>query len=513
MQPFMLSVQEIVSWLKNVTNNHQTNLVSDSRRIQIGDIFFAYFVNNINEWYYIIHALKRGAAAIVHEKNNYIGKHKYKDIPCISVRRLKNLAGFIANAYYNEPDKTMFTVAVTGTNGKTSCAYWLGLALSRLETSTALTAVIGTLGIGFFLNGKLQQNFDLTGYTTPDAMLLQRKLVDLRTLNTSMLIIEASSIGLHQGRMNGLHIDIALFTNFTRDHLDYHGDMFSYAAAKIKLFNVPKLQYAIINLDDKLGQRLFSYVKTKGVITIGYTLNNVNFYNIPIIRAFALCSTNSGTNFYIHSPYGTRLVKTQLIGQFNISNILGVLGVLLARGIDLDSALTSISMLTPVPGRMQQFSDDKAVPLIIIDYAHTPDALEKTLIELRQLAIHRHGKLWCIFGCGGDRDVGKRSQMGAISELADHVILTNDNPRNEDPSIIISDIRSGMHKIIPRVIKDRATAIFWTVQHANKQDVILLAGKGHEKYQEIAGKKFPFLDADYAKVALASRTNIIRNSV
>lgn len=508
MQSSVFSVQEIVSWLKNMTNN-QANLTSDSRQIETGDIFFAYFIDNINEQCYINDAIERGAAAIVCEKNDFI-EYNCKNIPYIIVKSLKNLAGFIANAYYDYPDKAMFTVAVTGTNGKTSCAYWLGSAFSHLKNDATLTAVIGTLGIGHFVNGKLQKNFNITGYTTPDAILLQRKLVDLRALHVSILIIEASSIGLHQGRINGLHIDVALFTNFTRDHLDYHGNMFFYEAAKVKLFNLPELHYAVINLDDKLGRRLFSDVQAKGVNVIGYALNTVDYYDVAIliIRAFSVHSTNIGINFYINlSLYGTRFVKTQLIGQFNVSNILGVLGVLLARGINLDNALTSISTLTSIPGRMQQFGGDQIVPLIIIDYAHTPDALKKTLIELRKFTIHRNGKLWCIFGCGGNRDFGKRSEMGSISELADYVILTNDNPRYENPTAIISHIRSGMCKIVPYIIKDRATAIFWTIQHANKQDVILLAGKGHEIYQEIAGKRLPFFDADQVLLALTTRTS------
>lgn len=497
---------KIVFWLQNISTNN-THLVADSRLIKIGDIFFAY----VNKEHYILDAIKRGAIAIVYEKNNLNSYLEYKKkyipflkkyIPCLGVNNLHQLAGFIANIFYEKPDKSMLTIAITGTNGKTSCAYWLCVAFSYLKDNIASTAMIGTLGISLFKNGK-PENFEITGYTTPDAIFLQRKLADLHMAGVSIVAIEASSIGLDQGRINGLHVNIALFTNFTRDHIDYHCDIAAYEAAKIKLFYMPELKHVVINLDDKFGQRLLYHVNSKNLSVIGYTLTNCNYYNIPTLRASVLEESIIGTNFYVNSPYGNGLIKTKLIGRFNISNILGVLGVFLAAGVAWNNAVIIIEKLTAVPGRMQQIYK-KNMPLIIIDYAHTPDALEKTLITLRQIVTKQDSKLWCIFGCGGNRDIGKRVQMGAVSELADYVVLTSDNTRNEMPLSIISDIRNGMNKTIPYVIEDRSTAIFWTIQHAAKHDIVLLAGKGCEAYQEINGKKLPFLDADHVKIALTT---------
>lgn len=510
--PASLTAQEIVTWLQGVVAAG-ANLTADSRRIQARDIFFAYPGGGADGRRFIADAIERGAGAVVYEEIGFSWNNEH-DLPHLSVPGLKHLVGFVANMYYRKPDRDMFTVAVTGTNGKTSCSYWLGMALSRLQSSAAATtpaAVIGTLGIGMFQEGR-PLTFDVTGYTTPDAIQLQRKLSDLHAARASVLAIEASSIGLDQGRMNGLHVDVALFTNFTRDHLDYHGDMIAYEAAKVQLFDSPGLQHAVINLDDQMGQRLIPYVQAKDIPVIGYSLDEAAdencFGEVPVLRASAIRSTQVGTSFHVESPFGAGQVKTQLVGRFNISNALGVLGVLLAKGIAWGAALGAIAQLSAVPGRMQQFGGQE-VPMIVIDYAHTPDALEKALGALRQVAQQRGGELWCVFGCGGDRDPGKRPQMGAVSEMADHVILTSDNPRSEDPSIIISHIKSGMTRVTPHVMEDRAAAILWAARHAVKQDVVLLAGKGHESYQEIAGKKYPFLDADHVALALAARATML----
>src|SRR5450830_699747 len=504
----MLSTQKILTWLHRVASA-SANLTADSRRVQAGDVFFAYPGDSADGRRYIADAIERGAVAVVYEEAGFTWDEK-EDLPHFGITGLKQLAGFAANAYYKQPDKDMFSVAVTGTNGKTSCSYWLGMALSRLQTGAAAgtpAAVVGTLGVGMFQDGK-PHAFDVTGYTTPDAVLLQRKLADLRTARASVLAIEASSIGLDQGRLNGLHVDVALFTNFTRDHLDYHGDMIAYEAAKIQLFDSPGLQHAVINLDDQMGQRLIPYVQAKKLPVIAYSTGTASADDVAVLRASAIRSTPTGTSFHIDSPFGSGQVKTQLIGNFNVSNVLGILGVMLAKGIGWDAALAALASLTPVRGRLQQFGGQE-VPLMVIDYAHTPDALEKTLATLRQIAQQRGGQLWCVFGCGGDRDPGKRPQMGAIAELADHVVLTSDNPRSEDPNVIISHIKSGMSKLTPQVMTDRAAAILWTARHAVKQDVVLLAGKGHETFQEIAGKKYPFLDADHVALALAARVTMM----
>lgn len=501
------SLTEILAWLH--ANASKAQLSSDSRTISPGDVFFAYPGDAADGRDYIERAVEAGARAVVYEADNHAWDEKHV-LPRLAVENLKDLAGEIASAYYDQPDAGMFTVAVTGTNGKTSCTQWLGKALSGLGLPTA---VVGTLGVALYRDGK-HGGFNTTGYTTPDAVQLQRRLAQLRTAGAQALAIEASSIGLDQGRLNGSHFNVALFTNFTRDHLDYHGSMEAYEAAKRRLFDWPGLEHAVVNLDDDMGQRLVAHLAaTRPSLPVtGYTTIGRSAGAIPVLSASDIRTSHGGTVFRLDAPGGSSQVKTRLVGQFNVSNVLGVTGVLLARGFDLRAALDAVESLTSVPGRMEQIGGHEA-PLIVIDYAHTPDALEKTLSTLREVAQQRHGKLWCVFGCGGDRDPGKRPQMGKVSQTADHIIATSDNPRSEDPAKILEQIVAGIdsariQKDALHVIEDRASAILWAVRHAGKNDVVLLAGKGHESYQEIKGKKLPFLDADHAALALAARATM-----
>lgn len=487
----------VMQWLQALPTAQMT---SDSRKVNAGDVFFAYPVDGGDSRDYIADAIARGAGAVLYAPAGYDWVHG--DVPHLAVPDLDMLAGHIARAYYGEPDRDMLTVAVTGTNGKTSCAYWLGMALSRAQRD-AKAAVIGTYGTGVFVRGEAK-GFVATGYTTPDAVLLQQRLATLRQEGATALAIEASSIGLDQGRMNGLHVDVAVFTNLTRDHLDYHKDMASYEAAKQQLFAWPGLRHAVINLDDATGMRFAACARDRGVPVIGYTLTNAHLDGVAILQAHDVRSTHAGTAFRLVSGEGEVAVKSQLVGQFNVSNLLAVIGVLRAQGMTKEAAVQVAGHLTAAPGRMQQIGGHDA-PLIVIDYAHTPDALEKTLLTLREVAQQRHGRLWCMFGCGGDRDPGKRPMMGAVAELADEVVITSDNPRSEDPETIIAQVRAGMNVRTPQVIADRAQAILWTVRHAANADVVLLAGKGHEAYQEIQGKKKPFMDADHAALAFAAR--------
>ena len=503
----LMTIQDISSWIHAAAPGAQ--LTSDSRRVQRGDVFFAY----AGAGRFIDAAIKLGAGAIVHDEAE---GDISSDVPHLAVSDLKRQAGPIAHAYYGMPDRAMFSAGVTGTNGKTSCALWLAQALARLgETSS----VIGTLGVGL-CKARGEIDFDVTGYTTPDAVLLARKLAVLRDGGAQAVAIEVSSIGLDQDRAAGMHFDVAMFTNLTRDHLDYHGDMAAYEAAKVKLFDWPGLKTAVINLDDAMGLRLAAHVagKPKGEIpVIGYTLQDAasvpDLPGVLMLRASQFRSRNAGTDFQLDCSLGTAPVKTRLVGHFNISNALAVLGALLAHGIALRAALDAIEALLPAPGRMQQVGGQEA-PMIVIDYAHTPDALEKTLVALRQVAQDRGGQLWCVFGCGGDRDPGKRPQMGAIAQQADHVLVTSDNPRSEDPHAIIEQIVAGMRQDgpQPQAIEDRAAAILSAIKHAAKPDVILLAGKGHEPYQEIKGKKLPFSDADHAQLALSARLTMMRTN-
>jgi len=503
-----VGIVELVGWLRSLAPAAQ--LSSDSRLVGAGDVFLAYPGDSADGRNYIKAAVQRGAGVVLFDDGGGFEWDAALEVPHRAVAGLKQLAGPIAKAWYDAPDAQMQVVAVTGTNGKTSCSQWLGRALSKQGLPTL---VVGTLGTGIYRNG-MAGNFSETGYTTPDAVLLQRRLAQARNSGARALAIEASSIGLDQGRLNGLHVDIALFTNFTRDHLDYHGGMEAYEAAKRRLFDWPGLRHAVINLDDEMGQRLVAHVRAQApaIAITGYSIGKASAGDAPVLRASDIRSSNSGTVFQLSTPQGAIQVRTQLVGQFNVSNVLGIAGVLMARGASLRAIVELLESLQPVPGRMQQLGGQEA-PLVVIDYAHTPDALVKTLATLREVAQQRHGELWCVFGCGGERDPGKRPQMGAAATAADHVIVTSDNPRGEDPAGIIEQIIEGM-KIsnamhsAPHVIEDRAAAILYAVKHAARADVVLLAGKGHETYQEIKGRKLPFLDADHAALSLAARVTM-----
>ncbi|MFL6672655.1 MAG: UDP-N-acetylmuramoyl-L-alanyl-D-glutamate--2,6-diaminopimelate ligase [Massilia sp.] len=507
-----MSLYDICKWISAAAPGGR--LVSDSRRVRQGDVFFAFPGEAADGRNYISTAVANGAAAVVFDDRDFAWDESL-GVPHLAVAGLKKNAGPIAHGCYGQPDAQMFTVGVTGTNGKTSIAVWMGQAFARLGETAA---VIGTLGVGLF-KGRAEPEFDATGYTTPDAVLLAEKLAGVREAGATALAIEVSSIGLEQHRTAGMHFDVAIFTNLTRDHLDYHGDMASYEAAKVKLFEWPGLATAVINLDDPAGLRLVAHLraKFKALPVTGYTLRSEAeqpaIEGVGILRASQVRSRNAGTEFHLESALGGANVKTRLVGHFNISNALAVLGALFAKGVPLKSAVDAIESLVPAPGRMQQIGGQDA-PMVVIDYAHTPDALEKTLEALRQVAQERGGQLWCVFGCGGDRDPGKRPQMGAIAQSADQVLVTSDNPRTEEPVAIIAQIVAGMDANHPasryQAIEDRAAAILYAIKHAAKQDVILLAGKGHESYQEIKGRKIPFSDADHAALALTALATMMR---
>ena len=497
------SIEPVVQWLIRLAPKQVLRMVADSRKVQAGDVFFAFPIATDDGRNYIKQAIAQGAAAVVYEELEFVWSEDLL-VPHFAVPNLLWQSGFIASAYLHHPDAKMFTMAVTGTNGKTSCTNWLARAVSSLGQSAC---VIGTLGIATAKNGSIGE-FDVTGFTTPDAIQLHQKIAAQRDLATAAIAIEASSIGLEQGRMNGMHVDVAVFTNLTRDHLDFHGDMEHYEAAKRRLFEWPDLKAAVLNLDDPAGVRLAQLCINRGTQVVGYAIEDsaIQFgEQLALLKASNLRSTHSGTSFHLDSPFGSGSVKTQMIGRFNVSNVLAVLATLFVKGVTWRDALHAVEQLTAVAGRMEQLSAAGRV-LVIIDYAHTPDALEKTLINLREVATERQGKLWCVFGCGGDRDPGKRPVMGKIAELADEIIVTSDNPRSEDPEQIMADIAAGFtvgHVPAPMLEPDRAKAILFAVKNAAKNDVVLLAGKGHEAYQEIKGKKLLFSDIDHANIALA----------
>ncbi|KVE27884.1 UDP-N-acetylmuramoylalanyl-D-glutamate--2,6-diaminopimelate ligase [Burkholderia singularis] len=480
-------------------------LHADTRSVQAGDVFFAYAVDGADNRPFIADALARGAAAVLYQPENFDAA-KLDPAVSLAVPALDALAGEIASGWYGDPSDALLTIGVTGTNGKTSCTQWIAAALSALRRPCA---VIGTLGSG--MPGQLAH----TGFTTPDAPQLQRSLAKLRDAGAQAVAMEVSSHALHQGRVNGTAFDIAVFTNLTQDHLDYHRTFEAYEAAKARLFAWPGLRAAVVNRDDAAGRRLLASLAGR-VNTLAYGIG-AGTDAIGADRelvATDIRATATGTAFRVTSPWGDADVEASTLGAFNVSNLLAVLGALLAADVPFDTAIAELEGLEPVNGRMQRLGGrlQNDEPLVVVDYAHTPDALEKTLDALRPIAQARGGELVCMFGCGGDRDPTKRPLMGAIAErLADKVVVTSDNPRSEDPQRIIEQIVAGMREPArARRLEDRASAILQVVRGAARDDVVLLAGKGHEATQEIMGKKRVFSDQDHARLALAARTTQVR---
>jgi len=491
--------------------NRSAKVSADSRQIESGDIFFAYPVGHGNALrdgrQYIDAALKNGAAAVVLDPTNF--QSEYLDHPqCLTVENLASKAGEICAQWYGCPSQKLRMIGVTGTNGKTSITQWLASALDAVDHRTA---VLGTLGTGFM--GSLVQ----TGYTTPDAPRLQTQLYELLNAGAKQVVMEASSHALEQGRMAGVQFNCAVFTNLTQDHLDYHGTMADYAEAKAKLFSFAGLEHAVINFDDAFGRELGMKLLAKGGIKVwAYALskealNGFEKFGQRLERVYANDITLNGVAYdakLVHEGISENSVHIPVVGEFNLSNVLAVWTVLLTQGLSADEASNRVSKLRPVAGRMELIALTKGNKseglLVIVDYAHTPDALQKTLQAIRPIAEQRSGKIWCVFGCGGDRDVGKRSKMGAVAEkLADQIIITSDNPRSEDPQVIINMIRAGMTHDASNIqmITDRAAAIMAAVRHASAQDIVLVAGKGHETSQEIKGKKFDFSDQEHILLA------------
>ncbi len=502
--PARRQIADALAWL-HARVQPAAHLHADTRSIAAGDAFLAYAVDGADNRPFIENAIERGAAAVLVQPENFGGK--IDAATTLAVPALNELAGSIASGWYNDPSDAMLVVGVTGTNGKTSCSQWISSALTAAGTRCA---IIGTLGSG------MPRQLVYTGFTTPDASQLQRSLAKLRDAGAHAVAMEVSSHALHQGRVNGTAFDIAVFTNLTQDHLDYHGTFAAYEEAKARLFDWPDLRCAVINRDDEAGRRLLASTTGK-VRTIAYGLDKT-WKDAPadaVLLATNVRATATGTAFHLTtSAWGDADVEVATLGLFNVSNLLGVLGALLGADVPFDAALAELEKLEPVNGRMQRLGGrlQNDEPLVVIDFAHTPDALEKTLEALRPIAKARGGELVCMFGCGGDRDATKRPLMGAIAEkLADGVVVTSDNPRSEDPASIIDQIVAGMQDASKaRRIEDRASAILQAIRHAAREDVIVLAGKGHESTQEIMGRKRAFSDQDHARLALAARATQAR---
>jgi UDP-N-acetylmuramoyl-L-alanyl-D-glutamate--2,6-diaminopimelate ligase len=415
-----------------------------------------------------------------------------------TVHGLKGNTGLIASEFLGTPSADLSVVAVTGTNGKTSTVWWLAQALSALPGAQALPCgMVGTLGVG-----RPPINVISTGMTTPDPVLLQRTLHQFVTEGLKACAMEASSIGIEEHRLDGTRIRVAVFTNFTQDHLDYHGSMAAYWDSKRKLFAWPGLECAVINVDDAQGAQLAQVLGAGGQLDVW----TVSCKQAARLQARAIGYEPNGLCFEVVEGGEAHTLQTCMIGTYNVSNLLGVIASMRSLGVPLHAAVQACSELHPVPGRMECLGG-VGEPMVVVDYAHTPDALGQALSALRPLAAQRGGRLWCVFGCGGDRDPSKRPLMGAIaSQKADQVVVTSDNPRGEKPEAILAQILLGLVQSKAVTVQtDRALAIADAIGRAEPQDVVLLAGKGHEATQEIAGVKHAFLDRDHAQRALQSR--------
>lgn len=490
-------------WLRErVTGTLQT----DSRKISAGDGFIAWPGAATDGRRHVADALNRGAVACLVEHFG-VEPFGFEDVRVASYPQLKAASGPIAAAYFDEPARQLAILAVTGTNGKTSTAWWLAQALSGIEGSERKPcAMLGTLGIGrppaigpAFGGQELQAGIAATGLTTPDPILMQQKFREFLDQGLVACAIEASSIGIEERRLDGTPIRTAIFTNFTQDHLDYHGTMEAYWQAKASLFRWAGLESVVVNVDDLKGGALASSLT--GVIPDLWTISCATEARL---RAVDIAYGEQGLSFFVTEGNERHLLQTRLIGQYNVSNLLGVMAAMRSLGVSLKSVIQVCHQLTPVPGRMECFGKP-GQPMVVVDYAHTPDALEKALGALRALAAQRGGLIWCVFGCGGDRDPGKRPLMGAVAgKHASHIIVTSDNPREEDPRTIIDQILPGLlHHPQVTAQEDRALAVAQTIAQAAAADVVLVAGKGHEDYQEVAGVRRPFSDIDHVRRALA----------
>ena len=489
------SPHDAAQWLRTQVRG---GLHTDSRRVGAGDGFIAWPGGVTDGRHYVASALTQGATACLVEQSG-VDAFAWGEHPSIATYAgLKAASGSIAAAYYEQPSQALAVVAITGTNGKTSMAWWLAHALQNVGKRCA---IVGTLGVGEV--GQLE----VTGMTTPDPVLLQARLRDMADAGVGACAIEASSIGLAEHRLDGTQVRVAMFTNFTQDHLDYHGDMQHYWQAKLALFSWAGLQAAVVNVDDVHGAALAEQLRARGDVQV-YTVSCVA---TPVLHAQHIVAQDIqhgalGLCFEVTQGDEVYPLETALVGQYNVSNVLGVIACLRAMGHSLVEAVQACGVLPAVPGRMQTVGE-VGQPLVVIDYAHTPDAVAQAVQALLPLAQSRGGELTCVLGCGGDRDAAKRPLMAAAAEqFAQHVVLTSDNPRSEAPQTILNQMRAGLKRMEKAVVMvDRAQAIAHTVQHAGTHDVVLVAGKGHEDYQEIAGVKHPFSDVQHARAALAAR--------
>jgi len=462
----------------------------DSRRVQAGEAFVALQGAQAHGITFAPMAAARGASVVLAEKPGHEASVPAvfdAAIPVVWIDDLRDELGAIASRFFGEPSRHLAVIGVTGTNGKTSTVQLLAQALDHAGRKVA---TIGTLGAG--LHGAIREG----ERTTPDAIAVHGLLAEFRDAGASHVAMEVSSHALDQGRVNAVAFRLAVFTNLTRDHLDYHGTMQAYGAAKQRLFSWPGLGAAVVNVDDAFGRTLATTIPA-GVVRLRYGIERDD----AEVVAQRLESGAAGQTFHLVTPWGEGSVATRLLGRFNVSNLLGVAACLGQLGMPFDEIRSILGSLDPVAGRMSRLGGAGAQPLVVVDYAHTPDALEQALTSLR---AHCAGQLICVFGCGGERDAGKRPEMGAIAEaLSDRIVVTDDNPRGENGDMIVAQILAGLARPADAVVqRDRAAAIAAAIALAQPADIVLIAGKGHEPYQEVAGVKRPFDDLAIARDAL-----------
>ncbi len=494
------TVAALVDWLRTRAGE-RADLVVDSRAVKPGDIFVALAGSVHDGRQFIGQAIERGAAAIVCES---LGACPIPTVPVREVSGLARMLGELGAAWYGDPSSRLELVAVTGTNGKTTCTNWIARGFAQMGRKAA---VIGTLGSGIVEPGEPLPKWSSFGLTTPDVLSLHRMLAGFLAEGVEVVAMEASSIGLDQGRLDGARVGPAVFTNLSRDHLDYHGDEQSYLLAKMRLFAWPGLRTAIINGDDPVAPVVLDHVPA-GVETIafGQLPGEHGWRARRKLSAWQISEGPEATRVSIGGDFGRAQIEFRVLGRFNVVNATAAAAAWVSLGMPFDDAVRCLESLRSLPGRMQALRATSA-PLVVVDYAHTPDALLQVLQALRPVAAARGGYLWCVFGAGGERDPGKRPLMGVVAERhADRVVITSDNPRGETPFRIVSDIRAGLTREPWLTELDRRAAIRRAIEEAGLQDVVLVAGKGHESWQEIDGVRHPFCDIEVASALQAERS-------
>ena len=473
-----------------------TDLTLDSRAVIAGSAFVALPGLRTHGVRFAAQAAASGATVLLWQPTDdtalpLLPAH----LQVVAMANLQEILGEIADRFFDQPSQAISVAGITGTNGKTTTAYVLALAMQRLGMTAAYAGTLGYGRIDAIRSGT---------HTTPDVITVHRQLAELRASGVSHLGMEISSHALDQGRVNGMRIDTAIFTNLTHDHLDYHGTFEAYGAAKARLFAWPGLKHAVINLDDAFGVELARSYRGAGLIGCSKSSEATQSVS-SVLRARGVRATSHGLEIDIEGSWGQATLQSRFVGSFNVDNLLAVLGVLLGWGVPLEDAVRALAQCSPPPGRMETFTAP-GQPLAVVDYAHTPDALEKALQATR---AHCSGRLICVFGCGGDRDARKRPVMGEIAErLSDEVIITDDNPRTEDGDRIVADIVAGLKDPSRALIeRDRAKAIALAIGHGRSGDAVLVAGKGHEDYQIVGTQTRHFSDREVVETVLGRRAS------